>query len=87
MRLSFWDIVSRSLTFSAAQHSCNLLVDVQDPLVVAGTNKYKEFIVVPNKGADSADSLNERKGVTANPETGDWNPERIKARPRTCFSC
>jgi hypothetical protein len=54
---------------------------VQDPLVVSGTNENREFVVVPNRGADSAESLNDRMGVTANPDTGDWNPERIKVYP------
>lgn len=65
----------------------SLLWRVQDPLVVAGTSKYNDFIVVPNKGADSKDSLNAQRGVTANPATGDWNPERLKASiPMLCFA-
>ncbi|KAK9824745.1 hypothetical protein WJX74_003940, partial [Apatococcus lobatus] len=54
-----------------------MLVAVKDPIAVGATDRFAAAWVVNNRGACSS-GCNSRKGITAAPETNDFNPERIQ---------
>ena len=60
-----------------------MLVTVEDPQAVSGTNRFNETWVVANNGADvePADALNDRGGIEIQADAdgfGDLNPERVQ---------
>ena len=54
-----------------------MLVVVEDPIAVGASDRFADAWVVSNRGA-CASGFNSRKGITAAPETNDFNPERIQ---------
>lgn len=54
-----------------------MLVAVEDPIAVGATDRFAAAWVVSNRGACSS-GFNTRKGITADPGTDDFNPERIQ---------
>ena len=74
---------SSSMTMHAKYHRTmgvivqGMLVRVEDPIAVGASDRFAAGWVVSNRGACSS-GFNSRMGISASPETNDFNPERIQ---------